>query len=87
VKQLENLEFNLRLLQNLDNLEFDLRLLKNLDKREFSPRLLQNLDTQGREKETFFNPDRLRVAVGPNQSPSHKWILGTETIGLTLLAV
>jgi hypothetical protein len=51
VKQLENLEFNLRLLQNLDNLEFNLRLLKNLDKREFSPRLLQNLDNQGREKE------------------------------------
>ncbi len=51
MKQLENLELNLRLLQNLDNLEFDLRLLKNLDKREFSPRLFQNLGNQGREKE------------------------------------
>ncbi len=50
MKQLENLEFNLRLLQNLDNLEFDLRLLKNLDKREFSPRLLQNLDKFGSRK-------------------------------------
>ncbi len=75
MKQLENLEFNLRLLQNLDNLEFDLRLLKNLDKREFSPRLLQNLDNKGREKEPSLELSSTQTDCALQSARTRAWAI------------